>query len=53
MIFEMMNLRAFLESIFDITPILISILVFSVYVALGNELNAATTFTVVSLFMIF
>ena len=53
MIFKMLNIRSILDSVFEITPILISVLVFSLYVALGNELDATTTFTVVSLFMIF
>ncbi len=41
-----------LDSIYEITPLFITVIVFGIYILLGNELNVTKAFTVVSLFMI-
>ncbi len=41
-----------LDSIHEITPLLITVIVLGAYIQLGNELNVTKAFTVVSLFMI-
>ena len=39
--------------IFDVTPVIISIVVFSLYVRWGNELTPEKAFTVLTLFNLF
>ena len=49
----MLKIRGLSDSIFEITPSLIAVGVFGLYIYVGNELDVKTAFTLISLFLLF
>jgi hypothetical protein len=50
LLFKGLNVRSIVIILFETTPILISLLVFTIYTLMDNPLTPQTAFTVMSLF---